>query len=132
MVRKHNRKPNRGSTMVEVMVGFTLLTIMLVSLEHIVDVAGNMFYNTVDRLREQNVFQEEYYKKNHGSMQVQEVSGVTFSLRQTDASGNVLPTEGTGTVVLPLKQATLYTITSTTAGEDTADYTIYQVQYKQP
>lgn len=60
-------KDNKGSTMIEVVVGFTLLLILLAGLTKIIDVSTEMYYQSVDVVRNKERFTEELYKKSGAS-----------------------------------------------------------------
>lgn len=55
---------NRGMTMVEVMMGFTILVLMLGMLSGIIASANNIFYNAVDLKKEGEKLQRVIYMKD--------------------------------------------------------------------
>lgn len=56
---------NQGMTMVEVMMGFTVLMILLGGLSSIISFSSNLYMNCVDIKRAQEEFQAEIYKNNN-------------------------------------------------------------------
>lgn len=55
---------NEGSTMVEVLMGFVLLTLMLGMLSGIISIAGEMYDSAVDMRHNMNRLEEHVYKKS--------------------------------------------------------------------
>ena len=55
-------KDNKGSTMIEVIVGFTLLMIILSSLTHIIDVSSELFFKSKDMIVKENSFEKNKQK----------------------------------------------------------------------
>lgn len=80
-------KDNKGSTMIEVIVGFTLLMIILSSLTHIIDVSSELFFKSKDMIVKENSFEKNKQKKD---AQYNEASDLELSLcideEKTDAS----------------------------------------------
>lgn len=79
---------NAGSTMVEVLVGFTLLMILMVGLTRLIKISSEMVFNTKDMINAQDSFAEEYYKGDHGTLTKSTVSSDSLILKETDSSGN--------------------------------------------
>jgi hypothetical protein len=80
-------KNNDGSTMVEVLVSFTVLMIIMVSLYGIVRVSTNMLMKSKDFLTTQQEFSGEYYKKNYGSLTVKDSTSEAIKLIEINSNG---------------------------------------------
>lgn len=61
---KNSQLNNSGSTMVEVLMGFVLLSLMIGMLTGIISVANNMYTSSVDKRHVQDRLEEELYKKD--------------------------------------------------------------------
>lgn len=59
---KKLHKDNSGMTIVEVLVGFVVLTVILASLAGIIAVSKNMYFQSVDTIKEEELIQTEIYK----------------------------------------------------------------------
>lgn len=86
-------KDNKGSTMIEVVVGFTLLLILLAGLTKIIDVSTEMYYQSVDTIRNKEIFAEELYKKSGASasdkLNRTEYKDDALQLKQVDGSTTI-------------------------------------------
>ncbi len=83
-----NIRSNKGSTMVEVLAGFTILVFVLVEcMVHLVGVSGEMVKKSRDMQQCQTILNEEMYKKTAA---FEEISGaditLTLDTEQTDTS----------------------------------------------
>lgn len=65
IIRKLNMDNNQGMTMVEIMMGFTVLMVLLGGLSSIISFSSNLYMNCVDIKRAQEEFQAEIYKNNN-------------------------------------------------------------------
>jgi Na+-transporting NADH:ubiquinone oxidoreductase subunit NqrF len=84
-----NKKANNtGSTMVEVLVGFTLLMIMMAGLTRLIKLSSEMVFNTKDMMNDQLSFEEELYKEDYGTLTRSTLSSDGIVLKETDSSGN--------------------------------------------
>ncbi|MBQ9608260.1 MAG: hypothetical protein IJV15_02310 [Lachnospiraceae bacterium] len=78
---------NRGSTMVEVLVGFTILVMVLVEcMVHIVGVSSDMVEKSVDMQNAQTILTREMYQKD---IAYEDISNVTFTLSINKDKTNV-------------------------------------------
>lgn len=84
------KNQNKGYTIVEVLVGFSLLFILFSSLLKVVQVSGNMMMEAEDVLQQQQALQEQYYRKGHGTLS-QVNCGKELYLLETDGEGKPLP-----------------------------------------
>lgn len=76
---KPGKLNNQGSTMVEVLVGFTILVMVIVEcMVHIVGVSANMVEKSTDMQRNISKLNEEMYKTN---ADYQKLDGVTMTLK---------------------------------------------------
>ena len=76
---KPGKLNNQGSTMVEVLVGFTILVMVIVEcMVHIVGVSANMVEKSADMQRNISKLNEEMYKTN---ADYQKLDGVTMTLK---------------------------------------------------
>ncbi len=57
-------KDNKGMTIVEVMVGFVILTVIMAGVYHLIKFGSNMFYESRDIRSGQTEFESELYKNN--------------------------------------------------------------------
>jgi uncharacterized protein involved in tellurium resistance len=62
-------KNNDGSTMVEVLVSFTVLMILMAGLTGIIKVSSDLIMQAKDMQDNQSAFVEEFYKEDFGSLQ---------------------------------------------------------------
>ncbi len=53
---------DKGMTMMEVLVGFVILTIIITGVYHMIRFGSNMLYESIDMRKGQNRFEEELYK----------------------------------------------------------------------
>lgn len=83
------KNQNKGYTIVEVLVGFSLLFILFSSLLKVVQVSGNMMMEAEDVLQQQQALQEQYYRKGHGTLS-QVNCGKELYLLETDGEGKPL------------------------------------------
>lgn len=58
----NNKNKNRGSTMVEVLVGFALLAVLVAGFTKIINLSGNMITQSKDMLREAELLEEKLYR----------------------------------------------------------------------
>ncbi len=72
-------KDNRGMTLVEVMMGFVILTIIMVGVYHMINFGSNMLYESIDMKKGQEQFEEELYKKSPDDEVVQSKKEETFA-----------------------------------------------------
>jgi hypothetical protein len=84
------KRKNTGSTMVEVLVGFTLLMILMVGLTRLIKISSEMVFKTRDMINDQKSLVEEFYKENHGSLTKTVVSDDTLALQETDSNGQII------------------------------------------
>lgn len=85
------KKKNRGSTMAEVLVGFTLLAILMAGVSRIVSVSVNLFMETKEIQNQQVEFQENYFKKNPDSIEQKTIIPAgKLSLVQTNEDGEII------------------------------------------
>lgn len=75
-------KNNRGTTMVEVLVGFTLLMILLSSLSHIIKVSSELFFSAKDMLVRESTFNENIAKKDAVFTEIEDVE-LTFTIDES-------------------------------------------------
>lgn len=61
---KRIRKDNQGMTMVEVLMGFVILTLMLGMLSHIISFSSNLYQQSIDIKRMEEYFEANIYKKD--------------------------------------------------------------------
>lgn len=78
MIKKAKR--NRGSTMVEVLVAFLLVSIILGALYQVVKFSSNMYLKAVDMTRQVEAFEEEMYKKNLNPQEIIKTDTVMDSM----------------------------------------------------
>lgn len=85
------KKKNRGSTMAEVLVGFTLLAILMAGVSRMVSVSVNLFMETKDIQNQQVEFQENYFKKNQDGIEKKTIIPAgKLSLVQTNEDGEII------------------------------------------
>lgn len=58
---------NKGMTMVEVLVGFVILSLIMGGVYHMIRFGSNMLYESVDIKHSQESFEEEVYKTSKGT-----------------------------------------------------------------
>jgi len=113
---------NSGSTMVEVLVGFTILVIILVEcMVHIVGVSSKMIEQSKDVDTDLRTINEQMYRKD---ADYQELTGVSFGLVLDDEKTAASNTATAVTLLLP--HAELYKLES-----EEADMTVYKMEYKE-
>ena len=89
MMNRFNYSDNRGSTMVEGLVGFTILVIVLVEcMVHIVGVSSEMVEKSIDMKNDQLTLNEELYQKDTASA-FEDIDGITISLSIDEDRTNV-------------------------------------------
>lgn len=110
---------NNGSTMVEVLVSFTVLMIITAGLMGIIKVSSNLVMESKDLLKAQDEFTQEYYKTDYGELEKKDITGSDVILEQTDKQGNK-----TG-VSIVLDHAQVSTISEK---EEGSAYTIYRIK----
>ncbi|MBR6328710.1 MAG: prepilin-type N-terminal cleavage/methylation domain-containing protein [Lachnospiraceae bacterium] len=64
MKRPDMVKDNKGMTLVEVLVGFVILTIIMAGVYHLISFGSKMLYESTDITRGQQEFEEELYKNS--------------------------------------------------------------------
>ncbi|MBQ8923963.1 MAG: hypothetical protein IJ053_04125 [Lachnospiraceae bacterium] len=89
IIKKHKIN-NQGSTMVEVLVGFTILVIVLVEcMVHIVGVSGEMVEKSVDMQNSQATLIREMYKKDAEYVPVEDTKlTLTLDKERTNVTAN--------------------------------------------
>jgi hypothetical protein len=112
---------NAGSTMVEVLVGFTILMILMAGITGLINVSSNMLFNTHDMLEAQRNFMQEYYKTNYGGLTKDTIASGTVELTAADSSGE----KKADGVSISLNHAVMQKISDADNG-----LTIYQVDYQ--
>lgn len=80
-----NNRADSGSTMVEVLVAFVVLSIILVGLFQVMKLSANMEMESVDSLKNQTALQEKYYTED--SSLTRNLMDVNISVTETDADG---------------------------------------------
>jgi competence protein ComGF len=119
---KLNKEPkSEGSTMVEVLVGFSILMILLAGLTGVIHVSSTMLFDTRDMLEERKLFQEQFYRTEHGELNKTEIPAVRFSLKETDSTGKNAKTDG---AEILLNHARAEKVS------DENGLTVYQIYYK--
>lgn len=97
---RHFHKNNKGSTMVEVLVGFSLLVILMAGVSRVIDVSVNMFMYSKTIQNEQLAFQEKYFKTVPEGLVLEKiVSAGNVYLVETDMDGEIK--SGGSTVFMP-------------------------------
>lgn len=113
---------NAGSTMVEVLVGFTILVIILVEcMVHIVGVSSNMIEKSKDMDNDIRTLNASMFEAN---ADYEEIQGVTFTLVLDSDKTNVA--NKAMDVELGLDHAIVSRFDCTSA-----DLSVYKVQYKE-
>lgn len=113
---------NAGSTMVEVLVGFTILVIILVEcMVHIVGVSSNMIEKSKDMDNDIRTLNASMYEAN---ADYEEIHGVTFTLVLDNDKTNVA--NKAMNVELGLDHAIVSRFDCISA-----DLSVYKVQYKE-
>lgn len=113
---------NAGSTMVEVLVGFTILVIILVEcMVHIVGVSSNMIEKSKDMDNDIRTLNASMYEAN---ADYEEIQGVTFTLVLDNDKTNVA--NKAMDVELGLDHAIVSRFDCISA-----DLSVYKVQYKE-
>jgi Tfp pilus assembly protein PilW len=115
------RRKSDGSTMVEVLVGFSILMILLAGLTGVIHVSSNMLFDTRDMLREQESFREQFYKAGHGSLCTTPITAVRIALKETDSTGQK---EQPGGAQISLEHAQVEKVS------DGSGLTVYQIDYQ--
>jgi Tfp pilus assembly protein PilE len=115
-------KKNRGSTLVEVMVGFAILMILAVGITRVINVSSEILEDSRDMLREQNAFIQQFYKKNYGTLTTSEIKPFQVTLQETDSTGENAKTGGAS---IALDHARTDKIS-----DDDSGITVYQFRYK--
>lgn len=88
MIRlKKLQQDNRGMTMVEVLAGFTVLVLAMVSLNHIISFSEKMMMKSMDVMAAQQKMKKEVYKTVPDPSVGKEVTGVRFYLTETGENG---------------------------------------------
>lgn len=96
---KNKTQKNRGSTMVEVLVAFLLVSIILGALYQVVKFSSNMYLKAVDMTRQVEAFEEKMYKKNLNPQEIIKTDTVMDSMTLVvdttrgagkNGSGNIL------------------------------------------
>ena len=82
--QKPKKLNNRGSTMVETLVSFTVVAIVLASLYAIVSFSTRLWMNSVDASNLQQSFTDEMYRKNPNTELVGKTSYKAGSVPETD------------------------------------------------
>ena len=111
---KRIRKDNQGMTMVEVLMGFVILSLMLGMLSHIISFSSNLYKQSLDLKRVEENLEKYIYKKELPLPA--EGTSVTVKEVHTEADGTEHITDakyedGTGEVPVSLNSK-VYTISS--------------------
>jgi hypothetical protein len=116
------KKRNKGSSMVEVLAGFSILMILMAGITGIIKVSSNMIMEAKDMMSEQDQFTAEFYKKDYGDLE-QDASYDSLEVRLlvVDSQGN--QTQDGGSIYLD--HAKLRKISSR---EDDSAYMVYQFE----
>ena len=87
---KNLKMNNQGSTMVEVLVGFTILVIVLVEcMVHIVGVSSEMVEKSVDMQNDRTTINRQMYQKNADYTTIEDAKLVlTLDEEKTNVSAN--------------------------------------------
>lgn len=120
-------RANAGSTMVEVLVAFVLLSIILVGLFQIMKLSSNMKMDAVDELKAQTRLQERYYT-NDSALTVK-VIPAKITMTQVDAQGNEL--NDAPAASFSLSDSNVKLIETIDYSEDTPDISIYTLSYEE-
>ncbi len=120
------KKRNKGSSMVEVLAGFSILMILMAGITGIIKVSSNMIMEAKDMMSEQDQFTAEFYKKDYGDLE-QDASYDSLEVRLlvVDSQGN--QTQDGGSIYLD--HAKLRKISSR---EDDSAYMVYQFEESEP
>jgi hypothetical protein len=120
------KKRNKGSSMVEVLAGFSILMILMAGITGIIKVSSNMIMEAKDMMSEQDQFTAEFYKKDYGDLE-QDASydSLEVCLLVVDSQGN--QTQDGGSIYLD--HAKLRKISSK---EDDSAYMVYQFEESEP
>lgn len=89
MVRTSLKKDNRGMTMAEVIVGFVILLLIIGMLSGIIAFARNMYFESVDLRKAQELFQAEMYKSNVEASSAVTLKSDEIVLVPRDGSGKI-------------------------------------------
>jgi hypothetical protein len=90
----NKKEKNTGSTMVEVLVGFTLLMILMVGMTKLVNLSSEMVFKTRDTMNKQSTLTEEFYKTDHGNLSSSIVISDGLIMKETDSSGKDIEADG--------------------------------------
>jgi Tfp pilus assembly protein PilE len=115
------RRKNRGSTLVEVMVGFAILMILAAGVTRLIHLSSEMLADSKDMLQGQNSFTQQLYKNNHGSLTTSEIKPFTVILQETDSTGE---NKKSGGASITLDHAKTEKIS-----DEESEMTVYQFQY---
>jgi hypothetical protein len=118
---RKKRLNNIGSTMVEVLVGFSILMILIAGLTGIINLSSNMIFATKDTLAEQDDFLEQFYQADHGSLSTTGIPD-SISLQETDSTGENIKAGG---VKIHLDHAKASKVVDSDSGLN-----IYQIDYQ--
>jgi hypothetical protein len=113
------KRKNTGSTMVEVLVGFTLLMILMVGMTRLVNISSEMVFKTRDMMNKQSALTEEFYKSDHGNLSRSTVLYDGLILEETDSSGKNIKADGVS-VTLPDERIEKLT-------DDESGLSVYQI-----
>lgn len=108
---------NKGMTMVEVLMGFMILSIILGGVTGLISFSSKMFKQSVDLRRAQTDLTAQAYKTNTGSSE-------SIAVYEVDDDGNDIGTstvkykDETGVTKELLYTADTYTVTTTFQGTD--------------
>lgn len=86
-IQLHKKDANKGMTMVEVLMGFTILVLMMGMLSGIIAAGNNMYMNAVDIKKEGEKLQEVIYLKGVTGGEAVENDHITF-VPSSDMPGN--------------------------------------------
>jgi hypothetical protein len=120
-VMRRKRK-NSGSSMVEVLVGFTILMILMAGLTAIIHVSSEMLFSTHDMLQTQSSYLQQFYKNEHGALSKTSTDAADITLIETDSEGESKKSGGTE---FELDHARLEKVSDSESG-----LTVYQIDYR--
>lgn len=101
------RLNDKGTTMVELMVGFTLLLLLLGILTGIVRVSSNLIMNATDGMKQRQQFQQELFQTSSSGYDTTAIA-VTFRLQEEGGTGDTISLNRAGLSLLEDKQSGLF------------------------
>lgn len=88
-----NQANNYGMTMMEVLMGFTILMVLMGALSGIISFSTNMYMNSVDMKRAQEKIQAEIYKKDNAGKKSAKPLKFTCHLSGIPGQEEIIDTE---------------------------------------